>query len=101
MVYYNIQKVYNILLTLESRTGPLPTMRPTTIGIVSIGDMGLGMARLLKAHDYRVVTVAEGRRYGARAETLNMVWRTNGRQVNIRSHESALQASRPYLPTRS
>lgn len=38
-------------------------MRPVTIGIVSIGDMGLGMARLLKAHDYRVVTVAEGRRY--------------------------------------
>ncbi|KAJ5410068.1 uncharacterized protein N7487_004427 [Penicillium crustosum] len=36
-------------------------MRPVTIGIVSIGDMGLGMARLLKAHDYRVVTVAEGR----------------------------------------
>ncbi|KAJ5774235.1 Dehydrogenase multihelical [Penicillium paradoxum] len=36
-------------------------MRQATIGIVSIGDMGLGMARLLKAHDYRVVTVAEGR----------------------------------------
>ncbi|KAJ5789584.1 uncharacterized protein N7518_006595 [Penicillium psychrosexuale] len=36
-------------------------MRPITVGIVSIGDMGLGMARLLKAHDYRVVTVAEGR----------------------------------------
>ncbi|CAI7587148.1 unnamed protein product [Penicillium glandicola] len=36
-------------------------MRPVTVGIVSIGDMGLGMARLLKAHDYRVVTVAEGR----------------------------------------
>jgi hypothetical protein len=40
------------------------TMRPATIGIVSIGDMGLGMARLLKSHNYRVVTVAEGRRYG-------------------------------------
>ncbi|KAJ5959891.1 Dehydrogenase multihelical [Penicillium vulpinum] len=36
-------------------------MRPVTVGIVSIGDMGLGMARLLKAHDYRVVTVAQGR----------------------------------------
>jgi 3-hydroxyisobutyrate dehydrogenase-like beta-hydroxyacid dehydrogenase len=33
-----------------------------TVAIVSIGEMGLGMARLLKAHDYRVVTVAEGRR---------------------------------------
>lgn len=37
-------------------------MRATTVGIVSIGDMGLGMAKLLKAHHYRVVTVAEGRR---------------------------------------
>jgi 3-hydroxyisobutyrate dehydrogenase-like beta-hydroxyacid dehydrogenase len=37
-------------------------MRATTVGIVSIGDMGLGMAKLLKTHDYRVVTVAEGRR---------------------------------------
>ncbi|KAJ5289801.1 BCL5p [Penicillium atrosanguineum] len=36
-------------------------MRATTVGIVSIGDMGLGMAKLLKAHGYRVVTVAEGR----------------------------------------
>jgi predicted dinucleotide-binding enzyme len=43
-------------------------MRPATIGIVSIGDMGLGMARLLKAHDYHVVTVAEGRRYTAKPE---------------------------------
>lgn len=39
-------------------------MRATTVGIVSIGDMGLGMAKLLKAHGYRVITVAEGRRYG-------------------------------------
>lgn len=38
-------------------------MRPVTVGIVSIGDMGMGMAKLLKAHNYRVVTVAEGRRY--------------------------------------
>jgi 3-hydroxyisobutyrate dehydrogenase-like beta-hydroxyacid dehydrogenase len=30
--------------------------------------MGLGMARLLKAHDYRVVTVTEGRRYRKRRE---------------------------------
>ncbi|KAJ5947789.1 Dehydrogenase multihelical [Penicillium verhagenii] len=36
-------------------------MRKVTVGIVSIGDMGLGMARLLKAHGYRVVTLVEGR----------------------------------------
>ncbi|KAJ5574387.1 Dehydrogenase multihelical [Penicillium hispanicum] len=36
-------------------------MRTTTVGIVSIGDMGLGMAKLLQAYGYRVVTVAEGR----------------------------------------
>lgn len=38
-------------------------MRAVAVGIVSIGDMGLGMARLLKAHGYRVITVGEGRRY--------------------------------------
>jgi 3-hydroxyisobutyrate dehydrogenase-like beta-hydroxyacid dehydrogenase len=43
-------------------------MRAITVGIISIGDMGLGMARLLKAHGHRVVTVAEGRRYGIYAQ---------------------------------
>lgn len=38
-------------------------MRPVSVGILSIGDMGLGVARLLKAHDYRVLTVGLGRRY--------------------------------------
>lgn len=32
------------------------------VGILSIGDMGLGVARLLKHHDYIVYTVAQGRR---------------------------------------
>ncbi|KAJ5232283.1 hypothetical protein N7468_005239 [Penicillium chermesinum] len=36
-------------------------MREVTVGIVSIGDMGLGIAKLLKTHGYRVVTVGEGR----------------------------------------
>lgn len=36
-------------------------MKPT-IAIISIGEMGLGVARLLKAHGYRVVTNLEGRR---------------------------------------
>lgn len=34
-----------------------------SVGILSIGDMGLGIARLLQAHAYRVLTVAAGRRY--------------------------------------
>lgn len=33
------------------------------MGIVSIGDMGLGMAKVLLSHGYRVITVGEGRRY--------------------------------------
>jgi hypothetical protein len=33
-----------------------------SVGILSIGDMGLGVARLLKAHAYRVLTVEAGRR---------------------------------------
>lgn len=33
-----------------------------SVGIVSIGEMGLGIARLLKAHDYKVATYAADRR---------------------------------------
>ena len=33
-----------------------------TVGIVSIGDMGLGIAKLLSAHNYRVLTNVSGRR---------------------------------------
>jgi hypothetical protein len=36
-----------------------------TVGILSIGDMGMGIAKLLLAKNYRVVTNVEGRRYGA------------------------------------
>ncbi|RAL66812.1 hypothetical protein DID88_007595 [Monilinia fructigena] len=32
-----------------------------TVGIVSIGEMGMGVAKLLIAHNYRVVTNIEGR----------------------------------------
>lgn len=38
-------------------------MRSVSVGILSIGEMGLGIAKLLKAHRYRVLTVGEGRRY--------------------------------------
>ncbi|KIW29579.1 uncharacterized protein PV07_05386 [Cladophialophora immunda] len=33
-----------------------------TVGILSIGDMGMGVARLLRHHDHTVYTVAKGRR---------------------------------------
>ena len=33
-----------------------------TVGILSIGDMGMGVARLLSHHNYAVYTVAVGRR---------------------------------------
>lgn len=33
-----------------------------SLGIISIGEMGLGVAKLLKAHDYRVLTNISGRR---------------------------------------
>jgi len=35
------------------------------VGILSIGDMGMGIAQLLLAKNYRVVTNVEGRRCGA------------------------------------
>lgn len=34
-----------------------------TIGIISIGEMGLGIAKLLRASGFRVVTNATGRRH--------------------------------------
>lgn len=37
------------------------TAKPT-IGIVSVGDMGSGIAKLLHAHEYRVFTTSAGRR---------------------------------------
>ena len=33
-----------------------------TVGIASIGEMGLGIAKLLSAHNYRVLTNLSGRR---------------------------------------
>jgi len=33
-----------------------------TVAILSIGSMGAGVARLLAAHNYRVITNASGRR---------------------------------------
>ena len=36
-----------------------------TLGVLSIGDMGVGIARLLIAHKYRVITNALDRRYAA------------------------------------
>src|SRR3954471_11102839 len=33
-----------------------------TIGVVSVGDMGLGIAKLLQAHEYQVLTASAGRR---------------------------------------
>jgi len=35
-----------------------------TLGLLSVGEMGLGVARLLTAHNYRVITNISGRRYG-------------------------------------
>jgi hypothetical protein len=43
----------------ESSTTPA---KPT-VGILSIGDMGVGVARLLRHHEHAVYTVGAGRRY--------------------------------------
>ena len=53
-----------------------------TVGILSIGEMGMGIAKLLVAHNYRVVTNIAGRRYAKAAspsllcfnESLNISW---------------------------
>lgn len=38
-------------------------MALATLGILSLGDMGVGIAKLLTANNYRVLTNATGRRY--------------------------------------
>lgn len=43
-------------------------MALATLGILSIGDMGLGIAKLLVANNYRVITNATGRRYAGITE---------------------------------
>ena len=49
---------------LERQLHKYNTMAPlANIGIISIGDMGLGIAKLLAAHNYQVLTNVTGRRY--------------------------------------
>ena len=52
-----------------STSHPLPT-----IAIISLGSMGIGIAKLLLAHDYQVCTSLQDRSPAtrARAEGLNM-----------------------------
>lgn len=50
--------------TLFERSEPFKMTTPlASVGIMSIGEMGLGIAKLLIAHDYRVVTNIAGRGY--------------------------------------
>lgn len=44
-----------------------------TVGILSIGEMGMGIAKLLIAHNYRVVTNIAGRRYAKARSQLEQV----------------------------
>ena len=43
-------------------TPPPPPPPLASVGVVSIGDMGLGIAKLLSAHNFRVLTNVSGRR---------------------------------------
>lgn len=47
------------------------------IGIISIGEMGLGIAQLLIAHHYRVLTYAADRRYYNQVFPLHIVIAAN------------------------
>ena len=54
---FDIHPRLPISMATSSSTAPKPN-----IGILSIGDMGMGVASLLRAHDYMIYTVAAGRR---------------------------------------
>ena len=54
---------FPLLHTLTQRTmATSSTQVNPTVGILSIGDMGMGIAQLLRHHDHTVYTVATGRR---------------------------------------
>ena len=53
--------LFDILPKQSMATSSSAAPKPN-IGILSIGDMGMGVANLLRAHDYMVYTVAAGRR---------------------------------------
>lgn len=53
--------LFEILPKLSMATSSTAAPKPN-IGILSIGDMGMGIANLLRAHNYTVYTVAAGRR---------------------------------------
>jgi len=53
---------------MATRTSSSSSATKPTIGIVSIGDMGLGIAKLLQAHEYQVVTTSAGRRPASLSE---------------------------------
>lgn len=50
--------VPNLSLKMASSS---TSVKPS-VGILSIGDMGMGIAKLLLANDYEVLTVSAGRR---------------------------------------
>jgi hypothetical protein len=58
--YLSTTDDHPLVVKMGSLASPL-----ATLGILSIGDMGLGVARLLIANNYRVITNASDRRYCA------------------------------------
>ncbi|KAI9745452.1 MAG: hypothetical protein M1818_000986 [Claussenomyces sp. TS43310] len=61
-----------------------------TVGILSIGDMGMGVAQLLRHHGYRVLTNAEGRSQ----DTRDRIQEAN---IEIVSSDSALVEVCDYI----
>jgi hypothetical protein len=47
---------------MATETSSSSSATKPAIGIVSVGDMGLGIAKLLQAHEYQVLTTSAGRR---------------------------------------
>lgn len=61
--YYNFDLRVSLILLHIFIILNTNKMALATLGILSIGDMGLGIAKLLVANNYRVITNATGRRY--------------------------------------
>ncbi|CAD0092803.1 unnamed protein product, partial [Aureobasidium vineae] len=70
------------------------TVPLATIGVISIGEMGLGIAKLLKASGYRVVTNVAGRRHYEHQDTHD---RARSASVDLVSTDEELVATSDYI----
>jgi len=67
-----------------------------TLGVISIGEMGLGIAKLLKANGYRVVTNISGRRH-VLLHAFRLIIQSDMRTQSSHTCSSGISIARPGI----